>query len=271
MKLTPAKLTQADVAEHETLIDYPEIGIQLIASLNTDKDKLLENVKINIQRRELMRVWPCAPQSQDSVLAIVAGGPSLLDTLDELRDVIESGAKVVSLANATHLLLEHGITPSAQVILDAKPRNAEFLFDLPGCTYFLASQCDPSVFEKALSFSQMNGYTEVTAKENEQRVMLWNAVNNDEELEAVMNLGEAWVPVQSGSTITLRALRLFQILGYYKFHMFGFDSCMMDGKHHAYPQPMADDQRRAEITCNGRVFEGACSERNPAREAGKFV
>ena len=264
----PAKLTEADLGPGESLITYDEIGLQLICALNTDKEQLLENVRTNIQRKGLMRVWPCPPH--DDELAIVAGGPSLLDTMDDLKAVIENGAKCVALANATHLLLDHGIRPSAQVILDAKPRNAEFAIDVPDCTYLIASQCDPSVFDKVMGFSQFSGYDGFEAQEGHQRVMLWNAVNNDDELKAVMSLGEPWVPVQAGSTITLRALRLFQILGYHRFHLFGFDSCMMDGKHHAYPQPSADNLRLAEVGCNGRRFTVSGWQINQAMEFIKF-
>lgn len=247
--------TRPELGPGETLIEYPELGVQLICSLNTDKETMLENVRTNIRHQGLGKVWPCKPMDREDAIAIVTGGPSLLDTLDELRAAIADGARCVSLANATHVLLENGIRPSAQVLLDAKPRNAEFAHDVPGCTYFLASQCDPSVFERVMSFSQMNGYSGFEAKEGQQRIILWHAVNSDEELQAVMDLGEPWVPVQAGSTITLRALRLFQILGYWRFHVFGMDSCMMGGRHHAYEQPAADHLRVADIGCNGRRFD----------------
>ena len=64
-----------------------------------------------------------------------------------------------------------------------------------------------------------------------------------------------WVPVQSGATIALRALRLFSILGYSRFEMFGFDSCKIDGEHHAYDQPDADNQPSFKLSVNDRLFE----------------
>lgn len=233
---------EIELKENESIIEYPELGIKLIASLNTDKETLLSNVETNIKREGLGKIWPHQPQPDSETLSIVAGGPSLIDTIDELKMCIDNGSKVVGLANTTHVLLENGISPSAQVILDAKPRNADFLHEIDGCTYFIASQCDPSVFEKVLSFKN-------------PRVYIWHAINNPEELQAVMDLGEPWAPVQAGSTITMRAVRMFQILGFWRFHMFGFDSCYMGDRHHAYDQPSADHFSHATIACNGREFE----------------
>ncbi len=249
------KVTDDDLQDGQSLIEYPELNLQLICSLNTDREQLLENVRTNVKRTGLSRVWPCKPQPEGVRLAIVAGGPSLADTVNELRALIAEGVNVIALANSTAWLLDHGIQPSAQVVLDAKPNNATFVHDVPGCTYFVASQCDPSVFERVLSFEGVDGHTGPTKNGNSQRVFMWHAINNEDEFDAVLGgTDEPWTPIHAGSTITYRAIRLFQVLGYSAFHMFGFDSCVMNERHHAYDQKSADHFLRAEITCNGRPF-----------------
>ena len=43
-------------------------------------------------------------------------------------------------------------------------------------------------------------------------------------------------PVTLGTTVTLRAISLLRMLGFQNFEIFGLDSCVMDGEHHAYEQ-----------------------------------
>jgi hypothetical protein len=244
----------------EHLVEYPDLfpGLKLICSLNTDKDELVANIKSSVARK-LPQVWPHQPQETE--IGICAGGPSLHSTLDHARDLVSNGGKLIACANAMHVLTEAGIQPSGQVILDAKPRNAEFLRDVPGCTYFVASQAAPVVFDT------LEGFTA-----GDQRTFIWHAVNSDEEFSAIMDgLGEPWCRISGGSTITIRTMQLLKTLGYSKFHLFGFDSCFIDGKHHAYPQPVADDFRVQEIDCNGRTFEVAGWMLSQALEFVKYV
>jgi len=227
------ELPQSDNEWQE--IEYEELGLKIFASLNTPSEKIKENIVTNL-KRDLPQVWP--HKEQDTVVALVAGGPSLVDTLDELKEVQANGGKVVALANTVKTLLDHGIKPSAQVLLDAKPNNENFIHDVEGCTYFVASQCDPAVFDK------LEG----------QRVLIWHAMNSTEEFEIIHEYTDQWVPIQGGSTIALRAIRLLQIMGYSNFEIFGLDSCFLDGKHHAYDQPNADNQESVQIKLNDHIF-----------------
>lgn len=215
-------------------IKYPGLGLTIHAGLNREPEEIRENIRINCARG-LPQIW--AHAEQDTALAICAGGPTLTDTLEDLRAVKAQGGKIVSLANTAHFLLAHGIRPDAHVLLDSRPNNVTFLTGID-CQYFVASQCDPSVFE-ALA---------------DKRVLLWHAINNPEEAQLIGEQYDAWMPVQGGNTIALRSLRLFQILGYHRFELFGFDSCNIEGRHHAYPQEAADDMEETVMECSGRRF-----------------
>lgn len=234
--------------------EYPELGITIEGRLNTDFEKLKDNIDINIARGH-EQVWP--HQEQDTVLAIVGGGPSLLDTIDELKEAVNMGAKVVALANAAHVLVENGIKPSAHVLLDAKPNNANFIVDDLNCKYFVASQCDPVVFDKL----------EILKR----KIYIWHAINNAEEFQATNDYYDKWIPIQGGPTIMLRALRLFSVLGYHRFDIFGFDSCVMEGKHHAYDQEAADGENAVKIGCNGKDFDVRAVDIQQAMEFLKTV
>jgi hypothetical protein len=51
----------------------------------------------------------------------------------------------------------------------------------------------------------------------------------------------------------LRAIPLLRMLGFKRFHLYGFDSCLTD-EHHAYAQPENDSEHVVSATVGGRVF-----------------
>jgi len=218
-------------------VEYESLGIKLHCLLNTDEDKIRENIKANLDRGH-PQIWPHKEQETQCVLC--AGGPTLREHIEDIKEHQAQGGKVIALANVAHLLIENNIRPNAQVLLDAKPRNAKFI--LPGVetTLFIASQCDPTVFE--------------AAEQTGNKIYIWHGVNNDQEFEVIHERGEPWIPVQAGTTITVRAIRLFNILGYKNFHIYGFDSCYKDGVHHSYEQPDADKHKRFKLEFEGKVF-----------------
>jgi len=217
--------------------EYPSLGLRLECALNTDEGKIRENIRENLKRGH-DQIWPY--KAQDTEVCICAGGPSLKENLEDIKERQFQGAKVVALANTAHVLVNAGIRPNAHILLDAKPRNATFILPNVETTYFIASQCDPEVFE--------------VAEKTKNKIFIWHGANNPEEFEVLNETGEPWIPVQGGSTLTVRAIRLFNILGYSNFHVYGFDSCYLDGKHHSYEQPDADKHKRLKLHFEGRDF-----------------
>lgn len=242
-------VTPSESASNDRVVtEYPQLGITIEGILNTDKETIERNIKYALSLG-LEEVWPC--KQQETEVVICAGGPTLLEHIEEIRQRQEAGAKVVALANVAHLLLAHNIRPNAHILLDAKPRNATFVTNCD-TTLFISSQCDPEVFDNALKTNN--------------RVILYHAINNPEEQEVVTDHYQqkvdetgnpqdgAWVPIQGGTTITMRAIRLFTILGYSKFHMYGWDSCLKEDQHHAYEQPDADKQPVFNMQFEDRMF-----------------
>jgi len=219
-------------------IRHESLGLTIYASLNTSKEKIFDNIRTNIASG-YPQVWPHTENKLK--VALVAGGPSLEETLPDLKKAVSKGYRVVALANVARELVKHGIPIHSHILLDAMPNNASFITDTD-CTYLVASQCDPSVIKTIGD----KGY---------RKIHLWHAVNDEEDFKFIGELMGEWVPVQGGSTITLRALRLLHILGYHKFEVFGFDSCIYKGKHHAYDQPNADNFDIHTIGLNGRKFD----------------
>ncbi len=201
--------------------------------LNTPEEEILENIKTNITRG--LPQLQGHPPRPDHV-CIVGGGWSLEDTFDELRALVWDNHPVLALNGAGQYLLERNIRPGAQIILDARPRCAGFVEEpIPGCKYFLASQCHPSVFEACEG----------------RDVFIYHVVSTGDETERALldrYYLERWIEVVGGSTVGLRSISLATFLGWQFMHLFGIDSCHApDGRHHAYAQPWQDAEETISV------------------------
>lgn len=211
-------------------------GVQLEGEINTHKDILLENIKSSV-RRGVMQVRPQSP-NMDRV-AIVGGGPSLNDpqVQRELRDLIWSGAKLVTVNGAYHWCIERNLQPRTQIIMDAQEHNARFVDPpVPECRYVIASQCHPKVWD---------------ALTGRPGVFIFHGAEDSgspikEFLDAYYR--KQWYGVGGATTVVTRAIAVLRMLGYLRFDLFGVDSCWMDGKHHAYDQPENNRDRRKRVT-----------------------
>jgi len=122
---------------------------EIVCSVNEDKDKIRDNIRINIQRG-LPQIRPYETQ-WDKVLNLVGGGPSLKEenVFSHLLDTYLRGVKVVTVNGSYEWCLRKDIVPSVQVVLDSREFNNKFVDPiLDKCKYFISSQCHPSLFDK---------------------------------------------------------------------------------------------------------------------------
>ena len=169
---------------------------------------------------------------------IIGGGPSLSQHIEKIKQLRANGVKLIAINGAYKWCLDNGITPSAMVMVDARKFNARFTQPVvEDCKYFIASQCHPSVF-KGLP---------------KDRTYVWHTQAEilKEMLEAQF---EECYPVPGGSTVLLRAIPLFRMLGFKRFHIFGCDSCLEEDKHHAYEQLENDDELIIPVNVSGKIF-----------------
>jgi len=215
---------------------------------NTTEDHRMENVASACAREHLP--WFTGFRDEGSACVIVGGAPSMLEHLSDIRwHARQKKTRIVTVNNAWRVLAEHGVTPDAHVILDARADNAEFLNGAPkGMRLLLASQCHPDVFDAA----------EATGAE----IAVWHCAFGDN--DALWKVLEPWketkpiILVPGGSTVGLRAMWLAVFSGFRTLRMYGVDSSYADnGDHHAYPQALNDGETVLEVARGAKRYRCA--------------
>lgn len=143
-------------------------------------------------------------------VAIVGAGPTLRETIESVR-----GFKNVLVCGSAHdYVVRKGIVPTYAVVADGGAVDKENLsLAHKETTYFLASQCDPSLFEHLSDFNiEMWHYRGQATPDLEEEAKLLNG-----------ELSICW-----GTTVTLTAIYIAMMLGFQDLHFFGFDSCYGD-------------------------------------------
>lgn len=148
------------------------------------------------------------PDLNDEPCAVVAYGPSLLDTWKQIRDF-----NVVFTCSGSHkFLLEHGIVPTFHCESDPRGHKVAMLGQPhPRTTYLIASCCHSNYFD-ALEAANA-------------KILLWHVLfenaHTDEDIYGLYPKGD-WI-VCGGNTIGPRAVRLARLSGFTNLHIFGLD------------------------------------------------
>ncbi len=205
---------------------------------NVPESRLYSNIRINATRA---LPWIDHVTAHEHHAVIVGGGPSLQDTVEEIRLRQSWGQHVFALNNVAAWLIERGIVPYAQIILDARASNVRFLTHKAPIRYFICSQCDPALF---------NYLHHVPGAD----VMLWHP-NMDG--ESGVEITRPTVLIGGGSSVGIRAMSIVHVLGYRQQHLYGFDSSYRQRYGHAYQQPENDTDDCHECVVYGRKFSAA--------------
>jgi SAM-dependent methyltransferase len=211
--------------------------------LNVEQQRIRANIHANLDAG-LTEVAPHAPQ--DGEVILLAGGPSLADHEDEIRAAHKraGGTPIVTVNGAYNWAVERGFAPGLQVIVDAREFNRRFVDPvMPSCRYAVSSQCDPAL----------------VASLPRDQVLLWHGAGDEvhgwlREYDEARGQAREYFPVPGGSTVTLRALPLLAMLGFRRIGVYGFDSCLRGGAHHAYRQDENDGTPVVPIAVGGREF-----------------
>lgn len=203
--------------------------------LNTEIEEIKTHVKKNISDG-WNQVEP--HETNNLELMIVGGGPSLKNQWEDIKEKRSRGMALIALNGAYGECLKNGVTPSGVMVVDARPFNERFVKPvIDNCKYFIASQCDPKVFEGL----------------PKERTYIWHTMTDDIK-ELLNEQYERWYGIPGGSTVLLRAFPMFRMLGFKKYHVYGCDSCLMDGEHHSFSQPENDSKIVMRVRCGNRIF-----------------
>jgi hypothetical protein len=208
---------------------------ELVTTANVSRETIMANVRSACAREGVK--WLRMAEAHDGEAIVCAGGPSLANELGSVRAHMREGYKLYAVNNTAKFLLEKGIVPDAQVIIDARPENLSFVHLMVDESLF-ASQCDPAVLEAA-------GTT----------LVCWHPLIDC--IFEVTGEGDGLPYIGGCTTAGLSAVVLAYVQGFRKVHMYGFDSCYRGDENHAYPQPLNDGERIVECIVDGVAYKCA--------------
>jgi len=217
-----------------------------IGRVNVGEEQLIKNVRHNATLGFPV-IKPFG--TQDTEVMFLAGGPSLNDFTEEIIQNRKDGMKLVTVNGSYQWALDHGLKPSLQMLIDAREFNKRFTqqHELSDETKFvISSTADPVIFETLPTDRTWIMHTSLSAD-------ILAAIEE--------GFGPSFTdtfPIPGGCTVTLRALAALRMMGFYKFHIYGFDSSMTEEAHHAYEQEENEkdlDEIRTITVAAGSAYE----------------
>ncbi len=186
----------------------------------------------------LARNLPTVQQYEphNGVAVLVGSGPSVQGYLEEIRNRRLAGDCVIALKDTHDWLIQHEIIPHFAVAIDPQAERAT-VFQSPhsDVTYLIASQVHPSMLDHLSLF----------------HVELWHAYIKDGQ-----TVPPPGTPMIAGGTTTgLRAITLLYSMGFRRFELYGFDSCLSDGVLRMNgTRPRSGDDTVHEIVVDSQTF-----------------
>jgi hypothetical protein len=214
---------------------------------NTSDEDLHRNIKANSARaRQIARGWVKSQPAHDRVAVLVGSGPSLADTLEEVRERFTAGDTVFAMNGAANYLNAHGIRPDFQVMIDPREETKQLIG--PADDHLIASQCHPSVFDAVphakLYHLQIEGIDDDLPEYPHPFALVGGAAS-------------------VGNTSTVLAY----VLGYRTLHLYGYDSSHRDAQSHAFHQKMNDGEPNCIVTWNGKNYRTSLTMKLQAEKA----
>jgi uncharacterized Rossmann fold enzyme len=174
-------------------------------------DEVQDNIK-SAFKRGLPEIKP-APFKHDGTMVIVGSGPSVTQYAEQIRRDQKNGKTICAIKAAHDWLIDNDIIPDCFVSVEPRDRSDQIKHKNEHTVYLLASRVHPAVFD-ALA---------------DCKVMLWHSWSAEKENEVIP---KGNMQIGGGTTSGLRAVNVGYILGYRKFKLYGFDSCLSPDKQY---------------------------------------
>ena len=211
-----------------------DLIVPVEVTCNTDDETLKRNIRKNSEARGN---WLTTSPAHDRPAILCGSGPSLIDTLPEIRALRDAGGAIFALNNAANVLFYHGIMPDYQVVVDARPKTVAIVG--PAKQHLFASQVDPSLFDAVPDAILWQLSIEDT----------WDAMSQhlppyDGDYALIGGTASA------GNVATCLAYAM----GFRALHCFGYDSSFRGAQSHAAEQPINADEALTRLRWNGRDY-----------------
>lgn len=202
--------------------------------MNVSPQEICDNIRVNAGRN--------LPEVTAKAVCICASGPSLSDHIEHIRYRKALDFDVASMNGSHNHLIEHGIVPDLMFMVDSRPVNLPFLERANDhTTYVIASQCRPEIFDT------LEG----------RKVKLWQVDNYEGAREAIQECAPRATIFGGAGNVGLSCLKPLFMMGYKRWHLFGFDGPTPSGKRHAFRQPQNDSDEVTEFVFDGEHFHGS--------------
>lgn len=172
----------------------------------------VEGIRANVQAalaRHLPELVPGLVR-HDGTMVCVGSGPSMPGLLEEIRAERERGRPIFAVKGAHDFLCRNGMQPDLWMCVDPRDRTNLLEEANDYTTYLISSRCDATMFDAL----------------KDKRVFVchtWAKEEHCPEYEGRLLLG-------GGSTSGLRAITAGYALGFNKFVLYGYDSCLSSDK-----------------------------------------
>lgn len=198
---------------------------------NTSDEEIYSNIRKNSHTN--CKDWVKAEPEHNGVAILCGSGPSLADTLEDIRQKQASGGKVFAMNGAAKFLHDNGIMPDYQVMIDAREQTADLIG--PAKEHLFASQVHPKCFK-------------VKPDARLWHLQVGNIENEFPEYEG------AYCLIGGAASVGNTATCLAYAMGYRNLQIYGYDSSHRDTKGHAFAQPMNDGDPCAHVVFNGKDY-----------------
>ena len=167
-------------------------------------DQVRPNVAANLKRG--IAEFSPAFCSHDGTFVVVGSGPSLPRFLDEIKQEREKGRPVCAVKGAHDYLCENGFEPDIFLTVEPKDKRSQLQHANENTVYMLASRIDPVMFDHL----------------KDRRVVMFHSWSDNEKWPEFKDR----FLVGGGTTSGLRAVTAGYVMGFRKFVLYGFDSCL---------------------------------------------